>query len=88
MMPSPPPRAEVVAASITNCRRMMPLPGPQGLADTDLPGALGDRDQHDVHNADAAHQQRDAGDGRQDGDDRILTMLVMVSSISAMLTTV
>ncbi len=32
-------------------------PGADGHANADLPGALGDRDQHDVHDADAAHQQ-------------------------------
>ena len=31
-----------------------------GQADADLARALGDRDQHDVHDADAAHQQADA----------------------------
>ena len=38
----------------------------QCLADTDLTGALGDRHQHDVHDTDAADQQRDACNGRQD----------------------
>ncbi len=46
---------------------VLPL-GPQGFADADLPGALGDGDQHDVHNADAAHQQGDGGDGHQHAD--------------------
>ena len=40
----------------------VPPLGPQRAADADLAGALGDRGQHDVHDADAAHQQRDAGD--------------------------
>ena len=35
------------------------------LAEADLPDALGDRDQHDVHDADAAHEQRDDGDAAQ-----------------------
>ena len=35
-------------------------PGAQGLADTDLPGPLCHGDEHDVHDADAAH---DEGDG-------------------------
>ena len=39
--------------------------GADGLADADLPGALGDGDQHDVHDADAAHQQGDGGDAAQ-----------------------
>ncbi len=32
-------------------------PGADRLADADLPGALGDRDEHDVHHADPADQQ-------------------------------
>ena len=38
-----------------------------GLADTDLPGALGHGDQHDVHDPDAAaHRQGDGGDAAQE----------------------
>jgi len=33
----------------------------QGLAQADFARALCDRDEHDVHNADAAHQQRNGG---------------------------
>ena len=40
--------------------------GTDGLADTDLPGALGDGDQHDVHNADAADGQGDGGNAAQE----------------------
>ncbi len=36
-----------------------------GEPQADLAGALGDRDQHDVHDADAADEQRHAGDRRQ-----------------------
>ena len=36
-----------------------------GHADADLAGALGDADEHDVHDADAADDERDAGDGRE-----------------------
>ena len=32
------------------------IAGADGLAHADLAGALGDRDQHDVHDADAAHE--------------------------------
>src|SRR5688500_4626773 len=42
------------------------LLGPQGAADADLAGALGDGGQHDVHDADAADQQREAGDADDD----------------------
>ena len=36
--------------------------GTDGHPDADLAGSFGDRDQHDVHDADAADQQADAGD--------------------------
>ena len=35
--------------------------GADGEADADLAGALGDGDEHDVHDADAADEQADAG---------------------------
>ena len=37
------------------------------LAQADLAGPLGDAHEHDVHDADAADQERDGGDGRQEG---------------------
>ena len=38
------------------------------LADADLAGPLADRDEHDVHDPDAAHQERDRGNpGQQQG---------------------
>ncbi len=39
----------------------------EGLADADLASALGDGDEHDVHDDDAAHDERDGGDGSGDG---------------------
>src|SRR5688500_6967940 len=44
---------------------MAPL-GAQGPADADLAGALGHRRQHDVHDADPADHQREAGDAHHD----------------------
>ena len=43
------------------------LQGADGQTDADLPGAFGHRDQHDVHDADAAHQQADRCHGAQQG---------------------
>ena len=40
--------------------------GPQGPADPDLAGPLGHGRQHDVHDADAADQERDRRDRPQD----------------------
>jgi len=49
--------------------------GADGFAQTDLAGALGDRNEHDVHDADAADEQRDphdaAGDHRNDQRDLV-----------------
>ncbi len=41
----------------------------EAFADADLAGAFGDADQHDVHDHDAADDQRNAGDGNDDGGD-------------------
>jgi len=41
------------------------LLGADGLADADLARPLRDRDEHDVHDADPAYQQRDPRDGAQ-----------------------
>ena len=50
-------------------------PGADRLADADLAGPLADRDQHDVHDPDAADDQRDRGDApeqqRQRAADRV-----------------
>ena len=37
-------------------------PRPDRQPQPDLPGALGDREQHDVHDPDAAHDEGDAGE--------------------------
>ena len=39
-----------------------------GLTDSDLAGALGHRDEHDVHDADAAHEQRYQGNPHRRGE--------------------
>jgi len=39
--------------------------GAQSFANTDFPGPLGDGNQHDIHDANAAHHQRNGGDSRQ-----------------------
>ncbi len=41
-------------------------PGAHGHADADLPGPLGHRNQHDVHDPDPAHQEGNGGDGPQE----------------------
>ena len=47
----------------------VPVPCADGFAHPDLPCALRDGDEHDVHNPDAAHDQGDARDSpQQDGE--------------------
>ena len=55
---------------------MMSLrPRAQRLAQADLAGALRHRHQHDVHDADAAHEQRDRRDARQQQGERLRGLL-------------
>ena len=53
------------------------LPGSNGAAQADFAGALEDTGQHDVHDADAAHEQRDGGDGHHDGVEEVLGALLL-----------
>ena len=56
MMPSSPPMLLSMAASVRNWPRMGAA-GRRVLFSGRSPGALSDGHQHDVHDADAAHQQ-------------------------------
>ena len=69
--PMTPPTSDMVADSMRNCSRMSLPARAEGFAYADFAGALGDGDQHDVHDDDAADDQRDAGDGRDDGAEAI-----------------
>ena len=51
-------------------------------ADADLARPLGDADEHDVHDADAADEQRDAGDATPADMVMILEVAVAMSAIS------
>jgi hypothetical protein len=51
------------------------------LADADLARALGDRHQHDVHDADAADEQGDADDRADDGGDAAEDLRVDVEDL-------
>ena len=53
-------------------------PGAEGLADADLAGPLLDRDEHDVHDPDAADQQADRGDDDHDQVGRAGDLVVEV----------
>jgi len=58
--PITPPTAQRVIASSVNCVRIVFLGRADGLAHADLARTFGHAYQHDVHYADAAHQQRNA----------------------------
>ena len=65
----------------------IPPAGADGHADADFARALGDADEHDVHDADAADQQRNAGDAA-DSKVIVLELAVAISAISCWLRTV
>ena len=61
--PIKPPMVVCTTASMRNCMVMSRRAcTPKGTANTDFAGALRYRRQHDVHDADAAHDQRDESD--------------------------
>jgi hypothetical protein len=53
----------------------VPAFGAEGAPDPDLAGALGDAGEHDVHDPDAADQERDGGDRTQDDVEDLLGAL-------------
>ena len=57
-----PPIALSVTASIRNCEQDVAAVRADGHADADLARALGHAHEHDVHDPDAADEERDAGD--------------------------
>ena len=60
-MPMRPPMAQrVVASMVRTGTEDVLFGGADGLADTDFPGSLGDGDEHDVHDTDAADHETDA----------------------------
>ena len=62
--PPPPPGGEFQPDVPSSCA--------DALAQTDLPGSLGDRNEHDVHDADAADQEGYADDsGEHAGGDEL-----------------
>ena len=74
-MPSSAPAAERVADSTTNCAQDVPPAGAERLPDADLAGPLAHGHQHDVHDHDAADDQRDGHQARE-GEEQDLGDLV------------
>ena len=69
-VPSRPPVRLSRLDSSRNWRRIVRRGAPERLADADLAGPLGDRDQHDVGDAESADQQADAGDDAEQHGER------------------
>ena len=65
MMPATPPARLIATASTRNCRITSRAARADGQAQADLARPLGHRQQRDVHDADAADQQRHRGHRRQ-----------------------
>ena len=63
------PRIASTTASIRICIMTSPWRAPSDFADADFARALGHAHQHDVHDHDAAHHQRDAGHRHHDRRD-------------------
>ena len=70
MEPTIPPKSETKTASRRNWSGFR-AGGAEGLADSDLANAGAHVGQHDVHDADAAHGQRDGGDEKEDDCERV-----------------
>ena len=58
-----------------------------GFADSDLPRSLGDGNQHDIHDADSAHEQRYADNAAHDQrcgpDDRVQRRCQLLGSLNS-----
>ena len=64
-MPIAPPASDSTIASTRNCSSTSTVARADRQAQADLARPLGHRHQHDVHDADAADEQRHRGDARQ-----------------------
>ena len=75
-----------VAASTRNWKRISRRVAPSALRDADFPGALGDRDHHDRHHADAAHHEAHAGQGEHHQEESAGELLKVSISLSCVTT--
>ena len=64
--PIRPPKTESVDGFEEELQEDVSAAGADGHADADLAGPLGDADEHDVHDADAADEERDDGDAEEE----------------------
>ncbi len=58
----------------------VPPGGPDGAAHADLGDALADVGQHDVHDPDPAHEERDGGDRGEHRRHRVLRLLALAGA--------
>lgn len=65
-IPSRPPVTDMSIDSMRNCSEMTGPVATNRHAQTDLLGALGDGDEHDVHDADTGDEQREGGSDNED----------------------
>src|ERR1700694_1666492 len=75
--PTTPPAKEIRTASMMNWRVLSPPRAPKAPPNADLASALENGSQHDVHDADAADEERDGGDGHHDGIEKLLSALLL-----------
>ena len=52
-----------------------------GFADADFPGSFGDGDEHDVHHADAAHQQSHRSDREHQHENQIADFVPEIEKV-------
>ena len=77
-MPTTPPNIDSTTDSVSICDMMSRPPRAERLAQADLARPLGDHHQHDVHDDDAADDQRQADDADEHGEDAVGGRLVDV----------
>lgn len=61
----------------------MTVAGADGFADADFAGAFGNRNEHNVHDADASNNERDGGDGGHGGGKGVKELAGGLSNLSA-----
>ena len=75
-----PPNIDSTTDSVSICAMMSDAPGAERLAQADLARPLGDDHQHDVHDDDAADDQRQRDDADQHREDAVGRRVVDVEN--------
>ena len=77
-MPTTPPNVESVTDSVSTCDMMSRALGAERLAQADLARPLADHHQHDVHDDDAADDERQRDDADEHGEDAARGLVIEV----------